>query len=75
MLVGLPSAKSGPEIDLKTFYEYIPNLQSYVEAHKKTFELYNKKLCKQLNYNYWGEEWEFALSLAIYLTLKSVGRS
>lgn len=65
MLVGLPNAKSGPEIDLKTFYEYIPNLQSYVEAHKKTFELYNKKLCKQLNYTYWGEEWEFALSLAI----------
>lgn len=65
MLVGLPKAESGPPLDIKTFYLYVPNLQSYVEANKKTFELFNEKLRKQLNYGYWKEDWEFALSLAI----------
>ena len=71
MLVGLPKAQEGPKIDIKTFCQYIPDLQSYVEANKKTFDIHNEKLCKKLNYTYWGDEWEFALSLAIahYLVL------
>lgn len=65
MLVGLPKAQEGPAVELDTFYKYIPALKSYVEANKETFNTYNDKCRKQLNYNYWGTDWEFALSLAI----------
>lgn len=65
MIVGLPDAKSGPAVELETFYKYIPNLKSYVEANKDIFNMYNEKCRTQLNYTYWGNDWEFALSLAI----------
>ena len=65
MLVGLPKAQSGEPVSLEVFCNYIPNLKSYVEAHKETFNMFNEKCRKQLNYTYWKEDWEFALSLAI----------
>lgn len=71
MLIGLPNAETGEPIDIKVFQTYIPNLKNYVEANKKVFDLFNEKCRKQLNYGYWKEDWEFAMSLAIahYLVL------
>lgn len=65
MLVGLPRAQEGPAVTVDTFKTFVPNLQSYVEANKGSFEKFNEMLRKKLNYTYWGDDWELALSLAI----------
>lgn len=65
MLVGLPKAQEGPAVSLETFKMFIPNLKSYVEANKSSFDSFNEMLRKKLNYTYWGDDWELALSLAV----------
>lgn len=67
MLNGIPDPRTPPEFDINKFKLYIPKLKWWVEDSENT-DLYNlavDKMKQRLNYSYWMEEWEEAMSLAV----------
>lgn len=67
MLNGIPDPITPPEFDINKFKLYIPKLKWWVEDSENT-DLYNlavEKMKSRLNYSYWMEEWEEAMSLAV----------
>lgn len=67
MLNGIPDPTTPPEFSKDTFKLYIPKLRWYVEddANQKLYELAVNKMKMRLNYSYWLEDWEEAMSLAV----------
>lgn len=67
MMVGVPVPTEHPEIDLDTVCTYVPRLRDYLKdkQHKKIYNLAVKEMGSKLNYGYWLEEWNHAISLAI----------
>lgn len=64
---GIPDPVTPPEYRVEIFKLYIPKLKWWVEDTNNT-ELYNlavSKMRQKLNYSYWQEEWEEAMSLAV----------
>lgn len=67
MLNGIPTPITPPEYSVNTFKLYIPKLKWWVEDSENT-DLYNlavNKMKQRLNYSYWLEDWEEAMSLAV----------
>lgn len=67
MLNGIPTPVTPPEYNVSTFKLYIPKLKWWVEDGANT-DLYNlavKTMKQRLNYSYWLEDWEEAMSLAV----------
>lgn len=64
---GLPILTQNPEFSKATFSVYCPKLKEWVndvnnhDAYNKFYELCNNKI----NYGFYGDDWEYALSLAI----------
>ena len=67
MMFGVPSPMDPPEFRLDRFKLYIPKLAWYCDDKENipTYELAVEKMKKRLNYGYWLEEWEEAMSLAV----------
>ncbi|MEG1565328.1 MAG: DUF4054 domain-containing protein [Bacilli bacterium] len=67
MLNGIPDPTTPPSFDVTKFKLYIPKLKWWVEDNAN-LDLYNlavEKMRLRLNYSYWQEEWEEAMSLAV----------
>ena len=66
-MYGIPDCVDAPEFTKETFLAFIPKMKLYLEKDGGE-ATYNKfvEVCKQkLNYGYWLEEWEYAMSLAV----------
>lgn len=75
-MIGIPQPTQPPEFDVETFKLFIPKLAWYVSGEeidcpqglRGNIALYNKAveiMKNKLNYGYWLEEWEEAMSLAV----------
>lgn len=67
-MFGIPAPTTPPEFKLDDFKLFIPKLAWYPEKDETTMKLYNKaveKMRLKLNYSYWQEEWDEAMSLAV----------
>ena len=66
-MFGIPECITAPEFTTETFLTFIPKMKGFVDAPendgmvKKFIDICAKKL----NYGYWLEEWEYAMSLAV----------
>lgn len=64
---GLPIVTKNPEFSKSTFSIYCPKLKEWVydtnneDAYKKFYDICNGRI----NYGFYGEDWEYAMSLAI----------
>ena len=67
MLNGIPDPTTPPEYRKEIFKLYIPKLAWWVDdnSNKKLYDLAVEKMRKRLNYSYWLEDWEEAMSLAV----------
>lgn len=77
MMYGMPAPVTQPEFKVDTFKLFIPKLAWYVSGEaincpqqgmEGNIDLYNKGveiMSKKLNYGYWLEDWEQAMSLAV----------
>lgn len=67
MIFGLPSPQTNPEFSKDTFITFIPRLKEWVmnpdndAKYQKFVSICNEKI----NIGYWGEDWEYAFSLAV----------
>lgn len=67
-MFGIPAPTTPPEFDVNVFKLFIPKLAWYPDKDDTTKALYERavqKMRKQLNYSYWQEDWEEAMSLAV----------
>lgn len=66
-MFGIPAPSAPPEFKLERFKIYIPKLAWYCDdkENRPLYELAVEKMSKRLNYSYWLEDWEEAMSLAV----------
>ena len=67
MLNGIPDPVTPPEFSVEKFKLYIPKLKWWVEnsENNSLYQLAVEKMRNRLNYSYWLEDWEEAMSLAV----------
>lgn len=66
-LFGIPTPTTPPEYKVEDFKLYIPKLAWY-PGDRENKPLFNKaveKMKNRLNYSYWLEDWDEAMSLAV----------
>ena len=67
-MFGIPAPTTPPEFKIDDFKLFIPKLKWYPGESADNLALYNKaveKMRMKLNYSYWQEEWDEAMSLAV----------
>lgn len=67
-MFGIPAPTKPPAYDVNSFKLFIPKLKWYPDKDEDTKAIYEKAvdvMSKKLNYSYWQEEWEEAMSLAV----------
>lgn len=67
MIYGFPTAVKNPEYSKEIFATYIPKLKewAYDENHTEQFNKFVDICGQKINYGFWQEDWEYAISLAI----------